>query len=245
VICLGVEYVPREASTWLPGPVMSDRGRDQAHEGTQLLTAWVRSVLPGALSARVLPLAAPSLSLTAVAARAVRLNDLLVATRPYGAGHGPLAPLLAEALLFGTGAPVLVVPDRDRTDWSRSFRRICLSWNDSDEVLRAARAALPFLRAAECVTIVIIDPGHPPWDPQDLGDEVALWLSRHGVVAEVTILKRSEPNEAEILARVALQSGCEAMVLGAYGHSRLREAMLGGVTRDLLTRVPLPLLMAH
>ena len=63
--------------------------------------------------------------------------------------------------------------------------------------------------------------------------------------ASITVLARSQPRIADILARVAQERGCDAIVMGAYGHSRLREAFLGGATRDMLRAVPLPVLMAR
>ena len=165
--------------------------------------------------------------------------------RPYGPDHDPLAPVVAEALCFGTSRPVLVVPDRDRTDWRRPFRRIALAWYDGDEALRAARAALPFLRQAQVVDIAIVDPPAHAHDRADPGGALCLWLARHGVKAEISVLARTEPRVRDVLARFAQERGCEAVVMGAYGHSRLREAVLGGATRDMLAAVALPLILAH
>ena len=93
--------------------------------------------------------------------------------------------------------------------------------------------------------IVVIDPGRPSVNYGELGRAVSTWLARHDVQVEVNVVPRNLPREADILSRFALERGCEAMVLGAFGHSRLREAVLGGVTHDLLASVPIPLLMAH
>lgn len=71
------------------------------------------------------------------------------------------------------------------------------------------------------------------------------WLSRHGVEAEVSALDRTERPKADILAHFAAERGCEALVLGAYGHSRLCEMLLGGTNWDLLAQVPLPLILVH
>jgi nucleotide-binding universal stress UspA family protein len=111
--------------------------------------------------------------------------------------------------------------------------------------MRAARGALLFLKAAERVDIAIVDPPLHAADRSDPGGDLSLWLARHGVKAEVAVLARTQPRIADILTRFASEKGCEAIAMGAYGHSRLREAMLGGATRDMLAQVPMPLIMAH
>ena len=110
---------------------------------------------------------------------------------------------------------------------------------------RMASEALPFLRQADLVDIGIVGSSGRSADHADPGVALARWLSRHGIRAEVTTLPRTERRKAEVLAHFAAERSCEALVLGAYGHSRLREMLLGGTTRDLLAEVPLPLLMAH
>jgi nucleotide-binding universal stress UspA family protein len=245
LLCLGVEPVPLETVPMTATPMVMEGWRMETRERAERLAAWARAQLPPEIRARAEPLTAPGLGLASAVARAARFSDLCLTGRPYGPDRDPLAPVVAESLLFGAGGPVLVLPDRDRTDWSRPFRRICLAWNDSDEALRAARAALPFLKAAAQVDVAIVDPPMHAHDRADPGGAFSLWLARHGVEAEVAVLARTEPRTADVLARFAAERGAEAIVMGAFGHSRLREALLGGATRDMLSGVPLPLLMAH
>lgn len=244
LVCLGVEAVMIDAAPMGATPVLLESWHNEAQGRAEALAAWASAAIPSGNRATVEPLTAQGLSLAAIVAWAARFSDLAVAARPYGSGSGGVAPVVAEGLLFGTGAPVLFVPDA-AADWSRPFRRICLGWNDSDEALNAARGALPFLRQAEKVDIVIIDPPVYAHDRSEPGEAVSLWLSRHGVKAEVAVLAQTEPRVADILMRFARERSCEAIVMGAYGHSRLREALLGGATRDMLTALPLPLIMAH
>jgi nucleotide-binding universal stress UspA family protein len=245
VTCLEVEPMPVDAVGMGAAYIASDNDRVDAQSRADTLAQWARASLPPELRAGVAADTAPSFGLVGTVAQLARFADLVVTARPYGPEHAPLAPVIAEALLFGSGAPVLVVPDTDRTDWRQPFRRLCLAWNGSDEALRATRLALPFLRQADQVDVAIVDPpghGHGQADP---GAALSLWLSRHGVRVEVAVLARTEPRKADVLARFAAERGAEALVMGAYGHSRLREMLLGGTTRDLLAQVPLPLLMAH
>jgi nucleotide-binding universal stress UspA family protein len=246
VICLGLEPVSMTAIAFGGvASVVGDADHAAAHERIMALGQWAQHMLPTSLRARVQRLTVPSLELTSEVVRTVRCSDLAVAARPYGPGHGELAPVIGEALLFGTAGLVLVVPDGEGTDWRRPFRRLCLAWNGSDEALRATRLALPFLRQADLVDIGIVGSSGRNADHADPGEALARWLSRHEIRVEVTTLPRTERRKAEVLAHFAAERSCEALVLGAYGHSRLREMLLGGTTRDLLAEVPLPLLMAH
>ncbi|EYD75670.1 UspA domain protein [Rubellimicrobium mesophilum DSM 19309] len=245
LFCLGIEPVPLETVPMTSTPMMMEDWRLESLERAQALASWARAQVPAGIRARVEPVTAQSLGLATALSRTARFSDLLVTGRPYGPAHDPLAPIVAEALLFGTGGPVLVVPDHARTDWDRPFRRICVAWNDGDEALRAVRAALPFLKAAETVDIAIVDPPLHAHDRADPGGALGLWLARHGVQAEIAVLARTEPRVADVLARFCQERGAEALVMGAFGHSRLREALLGGTTRAMLAAVPLPLLMAH
>jgi nucleotide-binding universal stress UspA family protein len=244
VTALGVEPVALEAMPMASAQIVIETGRAEAQSRAEALAAWARDRIGPELRASVEPSTILGLGLSAVLARLQRFTDLCVASRPYGPGCDALAPAVAEALLFGTGAPVLFVPDHD-LDWSQPFRRIALAWNDGDEALAAARAAIPFLRQAEHVDIAIIDPPLHAADRSDPGGELSLWLARHGVKAEVAVLARSQPRISDILLRFAQDKGSDALVMGAYGHSRLREAVLGGATRDMLRAVPLPVLMAR
>lgn len=236
--------LPLEAMPMASAQIIVESGRAEAQARAGALADWARGQLPAQARASIEPRTVMGMGLSAQAARAARFSDLCVAGRPYGPNRDPLAPAVAEALLFGIAAPVLFVPDQD-LDWSRPFRRILVAWNDSDEAMRAVRGALPFLRAADRADIVLIDPPLHAADRSDPGGELSLWLARHGVKAEVAVLARSQPRIADILSRFAQERGCDAIVMGAYGHSRLREAVLGGATRDMLASVPLPLLMAH
>jgi nucleotide-binding universal stress UspA family protein len=92
--------------------------------------------------------------------------------------------------------------------------------------------------------VMIDPPTHSP-ERSDPGGAVCLMLARHGVKAEVSILSRTLPRVSEILTRFATEHGANLIVMGAYGHSRFRESLLGGATRDMLEGTSLPLLMAH
>lgn len=177
-----------------------------------------------------------------VALRA-RFADLVILPKPYGKTRGQEAEAILEATLFEGQAPVLVLPDSGLGP--QLGQRIVLAWNQSSEALSAARKALPMLKAADVVNITVIDP--PPHGPErsDPGGPLSQLLARHGVNVEVAVLAKTLPRVSEVLARHARDIDADMIVMGAYGHSRFREAILGGATRNMLEATELPVLMAH
>jgi nucleotide-binding universal stress UspA family protein len=250
VRCLGVSPIGMEMdfATALPtsAGVLFEAGLVEADKRAGELAAWVESALPQGVRASVEPVSAQLPGLTPAIARGARFCDLVVVPKPYEQSWHPLGPLVLEALLFGTGAPVLVIPgDGSRADWDRPFSRVVLAWNDSQEALRAARAALPLLAPGARVDVAIVDPSPQASDRSDPGGALSLWLARHGLDVEVSVLARALPRVADVLARFASDQGAEALVMGGYGHSPLREAITGGPTRTLLKETTLPLVLAH
>ncbi len=182
-----------------------------------------------------------------VAAHA-RFADLVILPKPYGKDRDAveLEPTI-EAAMFQGQAPVLMVPEASGATPNpvSTPKSVLVAWNESPEALRAIRAALPFLQAAEVVHIVIIDPpAHGP-NRSDPGGLISQFLARHGVNVEIEILSKTLPRVSEVLLRHATDTSSEMIVMGAYGHSRFREAILGGATRNMLESADIPVLMAH
>ncbi|MDR9485825.1 MULTISPECIES: universal stress protein [Sediminimonas] len=177
-----------------------------------------------------------------VAARA-RFSDLVILPQPYGEGRGAELEPIVESAMFEGHAPVLVMPDNAKP--LTQPKQIVLGWNESAEALAAARAALPFLRAAETVRVVVIDPPTHGPNRSDPGGQLSQYLARHGVRAEIDVLSKTMPRVSDVLMRHADDTESEMVVMGAYGHSRFREAILGGATRNMLEQAKLPVFMAH
>ncbi|EEX09486.1 universal stress protein family protein [Ruegeria lacuscaerulensis ITI-1157] len=176
-------------------------------------------------------------------AHRARFSDLVVLPQPYGEGRGAEAEPIVEAAMFEGHAPVLVVPG-DAEIVSRP-RTILIGWNESVEAMRAIRFALPFLMAADLARIVVIDPpAHGP-DRSDPGGLLSQMLSRHGVKCEIDVLSKTMTRVSDILNRHAEDTAADMIVMGAYGHSRFREAILGGATRNMLEKSAVPVFMAH
>lgn len=146
--------------------------------------------------------------------------------------------------LFASGSLVLLVPKGARA--TLKPKRVLVAWDASLEASRAVREPLDILAGANEVRIVMIDPiedeRHHGAEP---GADVATYLSRHGVKVMVDRLPSSNHSIADVLRQHAVDTGAELMVMGAYGHSRLRERIFGGVTMSMLEEPGLPILMAR
>lgn len=182
-------------------------------------------------------------ALAPVIGERTQLSDLVVLPKPYGGHAGTEDVVILEAVLFQTRVPVLVLPE-GMSAWTPP-KRVVIAWNQSPEALSAVKGAIGFLAAAETVDIAIIDPPQHTSDRSDPGGALAEMLSRHGVHASISVLARTMPRISEVLARHCEDREADMIVMGAYGHSRLREAILGGATRNMLEIAAVPVLMAH
>ncbi|SEN13508.1 Nucleotide-binding universal stress protein, UspA family [Pseudorhodobacter antarcticus] len=182
--------------------------------------------------------------MTELVALRARFADLVILGKPYGTKHGEEEEAIVESAMFEGQAPVLILPDTT-VDASSIGKRIVVAWNQSREGLTAIRHALPFLQKAEKVFITIIDPPQHGPERSDPGGALCTMLVRHGVKAEVSVLARTMPRISDVLARHARDQNADMIVMGAYGHSRFREAILGGATRHMLETAEVPIFMAH
>ena len=182
-------------------------------------------------------------ALTELVANRARYADLVVLPKPYGKTTGPEAEAVIEAAMFEGMAPVLVVPESGLK--SPEPKRIVLAWNQSREAMVATRRALPLLKRADLVTITVIDPPPHGTERSDPGGLLCQMLVRHGVKAEVSVLARTLPRVSDVLHRTCSDLNADLLVMGAYGHSRFREAILGGATRNMLEQAEVPVFMAH
>ncbi len=176
-------------------------------------------------------------------AHRARFSDLVVLPQPYGEDRGAECEPIVEAAMFEGHAPVLITPAN-----AQPFDRpgtILIGWNESVEAMRAIRRALPFLKQAELVRIVVIDPPRHGPDRSDPGGMLSQMLARHGVKCEIDVLSKTMTRVSDILNRHASDTEADMIVMGAYGHSRFREAILGGATRNMLEQSPVPVFLAH
>ena len=171
-----------------------------------------------------------------------RFSDLVVLPRPYGESKGVSDEAVLEAALFAGNVPVLVLPDKPLPE---RFGKAVIAWNQSAEAMGAIRAALQFLIEADVCNIVIVDPPRHGSDRSDPGGALSQMLARHGVKTEISVVAGTMPRTADVLLRHVNDQSADLMVMGAYGHSRFREAIIGGATRDMLEATTVPVLMNH
>ena len=178
------------------------------------------------------PLAAVRLS--------ARYADLVIAGQPDP--EDAVSMDFAGEVVLSAGRPVLFVPYAGH--FLDAGKRVLVAWNGSREATRAVTDALPFLARAEAVEVVAFDPREGEHG-EVAGADLALYLARHGVKASAA--RQSAPDVdigAQLLSRAA-DTSADLIVMGGYGHSRLRELVLGGATRTLLESMTVPVLMAH
>ena len=170
-----------------------------------------------------------------------RRFDLSVLGQPEP-DQSTLDRLMIEAALFDTGRPMLVVPYIQRT--GLKLDHIMLAWDGSRSAARAAGDALPFIRRGKLVEIVIVASDGAKSDEMP-GADIAQHLARHGAKVELNRIVTTETDVANTILSHAADSSADFLVMGGYGHSRLREFILGGVTREILTSMTIPTLMSH
>jgi nucleotide-binding universal stress UspA family protein len=174
-------------------------------------------------------------------AQIARRFDLCVVAQPRP-DEPALARLFVEAALFETGKPVLVVPYIQTA--GLKLDRIMVCWDGSRSAARAVGDALPFIAAAKATEIVMVA-GEPAKSDELSGADIAHHLARHGAKVEVRRIASSEIDIAATILSTAADESADLLVMGGYGHSRMREFLLGGVTRGILSSMTVPALMSH
>ena len=150
----------------------------------------------------------------------------------------------ADQLLMSVSRPVLIAPYVGEI--AGAAQNIMACWNATPEAARALTDALPLLQRARKVTILSIKPrGSPQGHGESAGSDIALFLARHGVRAEASSAAAADVDVGNLILSRAFDLGADLIVMGAYGHSRLREMVLGGATRTLLASMTVPVLMSH
>ncbi|HYM03091.1 MAG TPA: universal stress protein [Stellaceae bacterium] len=172
-----------------------------------------------------------------------RLADIAIVGQadPEALQNGASVP---EAVLLGAGRPVLVIPYVGHFETVGA--RALVAWNHTREAARAVNDALPLLSQAESVTVLAINPASGSAEADELATaDVALHLARHGVKAEASYSVVEGIDVGDALLSRAADLGSDLIVMGGYGHSRLREVVMGGATRTILQHMTVPVLLSN
>ena len=174
-------------------------------------------------------------------ARLARTTDIAVVRQPEP-DRDDFAQDLLEAALFDTGRPTLIVPYIQKEGFSA--KRVLCCWDGSRAAARAMGDALPILQKASSVKVLTISTGK--FNERDVtGAELATHLSRHKLQVELVRIPAADIDVASAILSHADDSGADLIVMGGYGHSRMRELALGGATRGMLQSMTVPTLMSH
>ena len=157
--------------------------------------------------------------------------------------YPPIRRETIESILFSSGRPVLIIPAGHRPG---TIQHLALGWNATREATLALRSALEFAAPGAMIDVLVMDAkpsaeGHG----SEPGAEIARHLARHDFNATVVSVQSGNLSDAAALIKATRERGADLLALGAYGHSRLRQMILGGVTRTLLSEAPIPLLFSH
>jgi len=167
-----------------------------------------------------------------------RTNDLTLMAAPQNQQE----QALAMELIFANGGPVLLVPD-DAAPGVNDAMNICIAWDGGRAAARAVRDAMPLLSAAGTVSIVVIeDDKHIEGNS---AEALRHWLDHRGIETRLLIRSRGTVPIGQTLQAAALANGADMLVMGAYGHSRLRQLILGGATRSMFEHARLPIFTVH
>jgi nucleotide-binding universal stress UspA family protein len=171
--------------------------------------------------------------------------DLAVISGAMGdSAEGDLSRTYFGSLLIDSGRPVLVVPPRCKAPMPA--RKIVAAWRPTRECARAFHDALPLLAAAESVELLVVDPvGGERGHGEQPGADIAAHLSRHGVKVNVQVRQSHDNRIASVLLDHVKETHAHMLVVGGYGHSRIREWAFGGVTRELLFEANIPVFYSH
>jgi nucleotide-binding universal stress UspA family protein len=170
-----------------------------------------------------------------------RRCDLSIVRQANPDAVGP-EELMIEAALFRSGRPVLIVPYIQRS--GMKLDRVMVCWDRSRNAARAIGDAMPFLKLARSIDVVVVETEKRNGD-EIPGAEITRHLARHGLDVELKSIGSSNADAASAILNHASDVSAGLIVMGGYGHSRLREIILGGVTREVLSAMTVPTLMSH
>ena len=233
--------VPLTDRYGFPAEVMDSQRVENEKRAKAAMTAFDEAARRAAVSAQSRMLDVPVASAPDVFAKVARRFDLAIMGQAEP-DTPALERLLVEAALFDSGRPVLIVPYIQRR--GLTLDRVIVAWDGSRSAARAVADAMPLLVRAKATEVLTVA-SEPAKSDEMPGADIAQHLARHGMKVEVDSIVAVETDVASTILSHAADISADFLVMGGYGHSRLREFVLGGVTRGILSSMTLPALMSH
>lgn len=178
-----------------------------------------------------------------IASREARTADVFLALRLSDLDKTVELHDVVEEVLFESGRHLFLVADQKT--FGQGFGHAVIAWNRSREAARAVAEALPYLARSRAVTVIVVDRSAEAELPAKQGEELVEYLRQHGINASIHVTKGRGLDTSSALLQEITDQKADLVVIGGYGHSRLREWLLGGVTYNLLRRSPVSLIIAH
>ena len=234
--------LPPMVSSEMPGDILSRVQEEIENAARSALDAFLESAKQTDVNVETLTLAVPSGDLGREVSRLAQYFDATVLEQPNPEGSD--TSNVIEAVLFGSGRPVLIVP-YIILHVPPQLRTVLVAWNEGRLAARAIADALPLLQMADRVEVVTVSGTNPRGSRHASADMMAQHLAQHGIKADMKALAKGDVDIGSTLVSYAADVSADLIVMGAYGHSRLREIVLGGTTRTILQSMTVPVLMAH
>ena len=221
----------------IPGIIAGEAEKSRRSAGG-LLSAFSAAAEKAGVPHEMIAERCPTFEVPQLLVDYARLRDLTIVPVPESYDQW-----YAETVIFGSGRPTLILPETPR---SRPFElgTVVVAWDFSRAAARAVSDALPLLERAKKVRVVTIS-NEKVLDTKHSAEELAKNLARHGIDVVLEIVDADGRRIGEVLEAFALAHKADILVMGAYGHARWREFILGGATKSLLSRPPLPILLSH
>jgi len=244
VMLVAEPHVPPALGVHIPAEVLSEQRKDNEAKALQVLERVRAEGDQAGVTIEVRHEWVMLDDFAAAFARQARHYDLAIVGQVDPDEGDVDGELILEAAFMQTGRPALLIPYIGARNLPP--KRALVAWDGSREAARAVNDALPLLAGTEKVTILVVDPGSLKGKVGDQpGADLATHLARHGLDAEVVTAASGGLGAGDVIIGQATDTGADLVVMGGYGHSRLRELVLGGATQSMVDHMPVPALLAH
>jgi nucleotide-binding universal stress UspA family protein len=241
VACIYDPVIPGSVMGGIPPEFIESQRRESEKAARAAVARFEQAAKRDSLSFGTLVLGESAAGAAGRITAMARRFDLAVVGQPEP-DAAAAGDMITEAVLFGAGRPVIAVPFIQKDDLK--LDRVMVCWDGSRAAARAIADAMPMLEKSGTVEIVMVGAGDDKRD-EIAGADLGEHLARHGIKVDVKRMAAPDLDVANALLSYAADSAATFLVMGGYGHSRLREFVLGGVTRSVLSTMTVPTLLSH